>query len=76
MAKILAPNKQYTGVSAGVVFVNGAGETDNPALIIWFKEKGYIVETQEDSGGETEIPEAQEDIAPKEKSKSRSKKED
>ena len=44
MAKILAPNKEYTGVSASVTFVNGVGESDNPALVSWFKEHGYQVE--------------------------------
>lgn len=44
MAKILAPNKEYTGVSASVPFCNGVGETDNPTLISWFKEHGYVVE--------------------------------
>lgn len=42
--KIYAPNKAYTGVSASVAFCNGIGETDNPNLINWFKEHGYIVE--------------------------------
>ncbi len=44
MAKILAPNKEYTGVSASVPFCNGVGETDNSTLISWFKEHGYVVE--------------------------------
>jgi hypothetical protein len=44
MAKISAPNKQYSGISAGVTFINGVGETANPLLIAWFKEKGYKVE--------------------------------
>lgn len=44
MAKILSPNKQYCGISAGVTFVNGVGETSNPLLLTWFKEKGYTVE--------------------------------
>lgn len=43
MAKILAPNKEYTGVSASVSFVKGVGETDNNHLIQWFKEHGYEV---------------------------------
>lgn len=47
-AKIYAPNKEYTGVSASVSFVNGAGETSNPNLIEWFKERGYKVEEPED----------------------------
>ncbi|MDF2513730.1 MAG: Uncharacterized protein K0S04_3596 [Herbinix sp.] len=38
MAKIYAPNKQYSGISASVVFVNGVG---------WFKDHGYEVEVVE-----------------------------
>ena len=49
MAKILCPNKQYTGVSATIAFVNGVGETDKPYLIEWFKKNGYTVE----DGGES-----------------------
>lgn len=41
--KIYSPNKQYTGISASVTFVNGVGETDSPHLINWFKEHGYTV---------------------------------
>lgn len=41
---ILAPNKQYNGVSAGVSFVNGKGETAEPHLVEWFRERGYTVE--------------------------------
>ena len=29
MARIIAPNKQYAGVSAGVPFTGGEGHTDN-----------------------------------------------
>lgn len=43
MAKIYAPNKQYTGISASVMFVNGVGETSDPHLIKWFRERGYKV---------------------------------
>lgn len=44
MAKVFAPNKGYTGVVAGVSFVNGMGETDNRWLLMWFEENGYEVE--------------------------------
>jgi|LDZT01.1.fsa_nt_gi hypothetical protein len=47
MAKILCPNKQYSGISASVTFVNGVGETENENLIAWFKAKGYKVEEAE-----------------------------
>ncbi|CAI3573423.1 hypothetical protein [Clostridium neonatale] len=43
MAKIIAPNKSYTGVSASVAFCNGEGNTTNPILIDWFKKHGYEV---------------------------------
>lgn len=46
MAKIYAPNPQYTGVSASVKFENGVGETSDPRLINWFKAKGYRVEEE------------------------------
>ncbi|MBP3037980.1 hypothetical protein J9303_00465 [Bacillaceae bacterium Marseille-Q3522] len=46
MAKILAPNKQYSGVSASVKFEKGAGETNDKALIEWFKAHGYEVEEE------------------------------
>lgn len=43
MAKIICPNKEYTGVSASVSFCNGKGETEDPRLIKWFKDHKYIV---------------------------------
>jgi hypothetical protein len=48
MAIIKAPNQEYTGLSAGVTFINGVGNTDNMHLIEWFKENGYEV-VEEDS---------------------------
>ncbi|MFR1378845.1 MAG: hypothetical protein ACLSTJ_07795 [Clostridium neonatale] len=50
MAKIIAPNKSYTGVSASVAFCNGEGNTKNPILIDWFRKHGY--EVIEDSAEE------------------------
>lgn len=46
MAKILAPNKDYTGISASVGFAKGVGETSDPNLIDWFKTHGYKVEEE------------------------------
>jgi hypothetical protein len=46
MAKIIAPNKNYNGLSASVMFVNGIGECTDPYLISWFKKKGYRVEEE------------------------------
>lgn len=47
MAKIYAPNAQYTGISAGVPFAAGVAETDDPARIRWFMAHGYRVEVPE-----------------------------
>lgn len=44
MARIIAPNKEYAGVSAGVLFNGGEGYTDDAYLISWFREHGYYVE--------------------------------
>ena len=42
--KIYAPVKDSNGIYASVRFVNGVGETTNPALIEWFRKHGYRVE--------------------------------
>lgn len=65
MARIIAPNKEYAGVSAGVSFTGGEGHTDNEYLIKWFRDHGYEVikepaadmETDLEAGSETD-PEA------------------
>lgn len=63
MAKVFAPNQQYTGESASVPFVNGVGETDNPHLLHWFENHGYTVERlkkePEGTDGKTEEPPAE-----------------
>lgn len=47
MARINTVVKGYTGIRAGVAFVNGSGETEDPHLIAWFREHGYeVVEEQ------------------------------
>lgn len=47
MWKIYAPVKDANGVWASVRFVNGVGETKNPALAEWFRQHGYRVESVE-----------------------------
>lgn len=46
--KIITPSEGYTGIIAGIPFVNGEAETEDNWLISWFKEKGYKVELLED----------------------------
>ena len=44
--KIYAPVKDSSGIWASVKFVNGVGETDNPALVDWFRSHGYRIENE------------------------------
>lgn len=54
MARIIAPNKQYAGVSAGVPFNGGEGHTDNEYLIKWFHDHGYEVIEEPEAEPETD----------------------
>lgn len=70
MAKILAPNKEYTGVSASVPFINGEGQTNDLRLIEWFRDHGYTVVEEEVTEEKISVPEdeiAEETIEVKEK---------
>lgn len=70
MAKILAPNKSYTGMSASVAFCNGVGETDDKHLIDWFKKHGYeVVEEKEETLPKEETEEVPSEETPKPKGK-------
>jgi hypothetical protein len=44
MAKITAPNKEFTGKRGQVAFVDGEAETDDPSMLAYFKRHGYKVE--------------------------------
>lgn len=57
MAVIKAPNKQYSGMSAGVVFVRGIGQTEDERIIKWFRQHGYEIEEPKEEPKE-EKPEA------------------
>lgn len=46
--KITTPVEGYTGISAGVSFAHGEGETENRWVANWFLEKGYKVELLKD----------------------------
>lgn len=63
--KIYAPVKTINGVHASIQFVNGVGETNNPALIEWFKKHGYRVEKSE----ETTVEVVEESVTPTEEVK-------
>lgn len=43
MTKIFSPNKNYSGVVAGIQFRKGEAETDSMENLWWFYEKGYII---------------------------------
>ena len=44
--KITAPNKDYSGMIAGVQFINGEADTENVRLIQWARENGFTVEAE------------------------------
>lgn len=56
MAQIIAPNKDYTGESASVTFIKGAGETSDAYLIEWFRTHGYTVIDDEATEVQPEVP--------------------
>ncbi|MGJ9460291.1 hypothetical protein [Oceanobacillus sp. CF4.6] len=60
MAKIKAPNKDYTGVSAGVSFVKGEAETEDKWLIGWFENKGYEIDDSAEKEAEQKAKEEEE----------------
>jgi len=64
MARIIAPNKNYNGISASITFRDGVGETANPYLIKWFREHGYKVEEPLESGQNQEPSDNQEPSEP------------
>ena len=72
MAKILTPNKDYSGISASVPFVNGVGYTDDEDLISWFEEHGYGVEVENTEVENTEVENTEVENKPKGKSKPKS----
>ena len=59
--KIYAPVKDANGIYASVRFVNGVGETNNTALVEWFRKHGYRVDESKDqvavNGKKVEITE-------------------
>jgi hypothetical protein len=57
MAKVIAPNNQFNGISAGVQFIQGVGECDTLHLLEWFKAKGYEVEEDQGTSYELSVPE-------------------
>lgn len=54
MTKVTAPDKNYTGVTATVLFQQGVGETDNAYLLGWFANHGYTVSDEKTENTKTE----------------------
>lgn len=46
MALIKTKVPHFNGYRASVLFRNGIGRTDDTRLIAWFRNNGYIVETE------------------------------
>lgn len=43
MKTVHAPQSDYSGVSAGVIFIDGVGYTDHPGALAYFEANGYTV---------------------------------
>jgi len=56
MAKITAPNKEFTGKRGTVAFVDGVAETDDPHMLTYFKRHGYAVEGEKQAPAPVTIP--------------------
>lgn len=46
MSKVTAPNRRFNGISAGVSFADGVGETSNPGALAYFERAGYGIDKQ------------------------------
>lgn len=44
MPTIHAPNRDYTGITAGVAFAKGVGHTDDPAALAYLARAGYGID--------------------------------
>lgn len=62
MAKVYAPNKKYTGISATVAFVNGVGETEDTDLLAWFERNGYTIEQTADGNRLSDPPDGNQEL--------------
>ena len=43
MARIYSKNEKYNGISAGINFANGVGDSTDSRLLSWFEENGYCI---------------------------------
>ena len=57
MAKVYSPNKNYDGITAGVQFSNGIGESDDKYILGYLKSKGYKVEENKKDDIDIELEE-------------------
>ncbi|KFI98209.1 hypothetical protein [Bifidobacterium adolescentis] len=66
MWRILSPNTEYNGITAGVTFVGGVGETDSDPSD-YFQRHGYQVEALEVEALEADAAAAEADEKPAKK---------
>ena len=66
MWRILSPNTEYNGITAGVIFVGGVGETDSDPSD-YFQRHGYQVEALEVEALEADAAAAEADEKPAKK---------
>lgn len=66
MWRIFSPNTEYNGITAGVTFVGGVGETDSDPSD-YFQRHGYQVEALEVEALEADAAAAEADEKPAKK---------
>lgn len=45
--RVTTPVRGFTGIVVGVQFTDGAGDTDNPTALAYFRRHGYTVSGEE-----------------------------
>ena len=66
MFTIRAPIRTYDGISAGVRFTAGVGETDNPGALAYFARAGYEIADSESEVAIEPVPDAYAGLTKKE----------
>lgn len=62
--KVTTPVKGHTGTVAGVTFVDGVGETDDPNALAYFRRHGYVLDGKQkgsDTPTESDAAESEDD---------------
>lgn len=54
--QVQTPVKGFNGIVVGVSFVDGVGDTDDPAALAYFERQGYTIEASAEAAGKELSP--------------------